>query len=578
MSMNLPGSTVNTLAGSTITALAGSTLSGTGSSSGESALVLPATTRDTLGGSTVSTLAGSILGSSNEVYLPEEPAVVIPQYKYFRLVTYNESCVYDDSGIRLFIHQDAHLRDHAQADGFDIFFVDLHGRRMPCELVYYGDGTGEWWLKPASDSAPCDIQEIEDMGLARGIDYGWTSNKNALISAPSFFMVYGDRTDASHSATTADPTSLLWCRRVNNILIPDTPVVAHSSYFINTDSNDYELPYECPTNAPENRPINSVGYAGHSSGWTSIRNFPDLNNSNIETRVEKSGNACCIAADRSLSVVGTYVETIPLYSNNNSSTSLATNGTASALVFGVSTGKASGNNDYGLFAYNDMAVTLTEYRSSDEHGTETGSGWTLTCYDAYSYMNYETGTASIEWTPRQSWSLGNWTGTVGYILFYSDTYNNHCAEASVMSHTIGDGPVNSTDLSMSGQMSFYNLPGISCQDAIHIGSAVFHYPTNNGSGVIMLGAPQGGNAAFMELRSDLPLRSPLYGTDENGTDPYTHNTRILRWFWKSLFDNTSIRTIDNPITRSQYAEEETPNIQWLFNRTKTYQGLAGGCN
>lgn len=504
-----------------------------------------------------------------EISNSDSGTYTIPSYKFFRLIKYEFA--YDQGNhvyevpdtLRFFIYEDAHLRDHAQLNGLDIFFVDLSGRFMPCELVYYGNGTGEWWLKPSEYDSSITIQEIANMNLtSQFVGGSWTTHSDALLAGdPGFFMVYGDRTDPNHVEATVDPTSRIWCTSTPNAVTPSTPVVAHSSFFLkNSLEPNWGFPYECSITTPEARPVNSVLYTGHVSGWTSVDSTPV--SANTTTLLDKLRNACCISpyTDRNNSTTA-ITTTIPLYSFDNATGQITDDGSVTTLVFCIGTGRATTTRNSALFGYRDMIVVLREYYYYDQDNDISESHWELKFFKAYSYTDTETGETRIGWSCSYSSNLPDWSGIVGYLCFY-----NSKVDCGFLAHV-----VENTDNLNSSSTYTYTTPSVNIfQDAIYLSSSLGtsnSYPED----CTYIGALNDGSYSLLEIRSDIPITS----IDNYGNSSL--NEQQIKTFWKLIFDNESLRTVGDPILSSQYSDS-MPNLQWLFNRTKIYQGLAGGCN
>ncbi len=580
MSISLHSSTIDTLAGSTIDELAGSVLtdSGSGSESGNGS------------GSESGGGSGSS-GTAEAITVSEEPAITVPSYKYYRKVVYDTrvdlssttSYGYPYTFLRIFINGDQHLSDHAQLNGFDIFFVDLLGNYMPCELVYYANGTGEWWLRPGGTSgvhipeiARLDGHYNESYHPAPGMSaygndgyYSWNAGWTTYFyddpgnQQIHFYILYGDRTDSNHQEVTTDPTRRIWYP--NNL-----GTVAHSSYLHVYTNNSRYRPFELPSNNPEDRPINSVLYAGHSNGYTSI----NTNGGSLST----VGNACCITPWEDSDPDSTVsASSIPIYTYSNGQ--LTTGGIATSLVFAVSVQESSITRIdnyavYGLLEYGHMIATLTE----------TYGGWMLTVGKSYSYETTDThGNTAIyvDYGTHYSTSIPENGCALCCIRFYSEAVDNgggnYITRPKVNVATM-IGTLNSEYLPIfNGSQDYY--PSFDYRDlytdGIIIHSLSFKPQGENhyaGFGIT------GSNAALLEVRTDLPLLDPYAysGLESEFSDPISRNEWSMRTFWNMLFNNENHRTISTAYSIGGSAS--TPHLSFIHIQPRTYQGLGGGCN
>ena len=96
-------------------------------------------------------------------YIPTAPqsGQEEPVSEYSRLITYGVPYGYPEQftpleslngNARLVIDRDSHLATYARFDGKDVHFVAANGNELPFELVYYSNGTGEWWINTQSPS------------------------------------------------------------------------------------------------------------------------------------------------------------------------------------------------------------------------------------------------------------------------------------------------------------------------------------------------------------------------------------------------------------------------------------------
>lgn len=136
-------------------------------------------------------------------YIPDEPTEITPVAEYKRLITFDGGRYPDltitslNNNVRLMVYHDEHLAQHALSSGFDVHFQTTGNVELSFELVAYSNGTGVWWVH----------------------------------GAHTFYMLYGDPSrniDRSTKHIWWDSSSAPYTYLLN------APLVVHTSYDVDT--------------------------------------------------------------------------------------------------------------------------------------------------------------------------------------------------------------------------------------------------------------------------------------------------------------------------------------------------------
>lgn len=495
-----------------------------------------------------------------------DTTVNIGQFKYACKITYTLDSS-DVSGpldivgygyLRVFIQDNEHLREHAQLNGFDIFFADSAGVYIPSEMVYYGYGTGEWWLRPDSGAATVPgavIDQDAPVSAPNGWRYGLVNDRKVY----NFYMYYGDRTASDHQEVTVEHVINIW---------GDHGIVAHNASQQSDINNipfsplrTYEYPAYDPMNPTQQSAalegyeppaINSLLRTPHSEGrYTTIdyetykllRDSPSYFSG--YDNVLRYGSVCNISAQSysyrengitNSSVISSIPAVLP---TSSSSTRMKFDTITFSLITGSSQ-SANQSAEFELFSFNSTVFSI-----------ETGNGsWWLKISGLYTGDNP---------FPYNSVGLSE---LMCYTFLVQWGYDNETNQM-IVSVEMADYGQNQYDVTFAGlvlQYSF-NAPTFQYVDEMHLDP----YSVSD------TGAP------LLEIQTV----DTLYVLGDNST--LEMRKSFLRTLGTELFRNESLRTIGTPMaldgSGSSTEDPETPTQSALFwVRGKTYQGLAGGCN
>lgn len=424
----------------------------------------------------------------------------------------NGTVAYPDApcgNIRLFIRNDAHLNTYARTDGHDIHFVTENGTELPFELVYYGNGTGEWWIKV-------------------GYVLGTSSDLH-------FYMKYG------YDGAWFDNSSMIWCNdqlafsnptelaaNSANISPPLYPVIHHTKYY-----HSDLISQVVYSGGSLKRYYNSVKFYGdsHYNGYTHFDGGSSWE-SNYPT-YSALGNPCDYATLTSVDVTDTDTE----YEYGEDPFADDRDGhLAESILFGV----AIRENTTGRTGY----AQILSFR-----------GITV-AYNETTGINFYCGSHSSP-----------------YGFGISANPPQGCLILIEVGRLIEVPNSNPTEYSQTFRISY--------RGSVDYGG-VLVYGTMLTTGGTFPSHDLGSNNAppAPQILERWRCRTGIGDNEELNYD----NTNVsymsysANGYYAMLFHNEAIRTIGDPAESVTPTPTPSTTSPFFWMKSKTYQGLAGGCN